>query len=133
MLNWNLLQNILIIAIACGSITVVFIQKTKRFCNGSNHVPVYSLIVNVVLGFLFSKTFSDISHINSLWVGLFSFLGADTIYKSLEGKLSTYEQLTGKTTDVSVDDDTTLIEEVIGNDNDKVIGVDNIIGEITYE
>lgn len=133
MLNWSLLQSILIIAIACSSVTVIFIQKTKRFCGGSKYVPVYSLIVNVVLGFLFSKTFSDISYINSLWAGLFSFLGADTIYKSLEGKLSTYEQLTGKTTDVLVNDDNTLIEEVTGNDDDKVVETDDIIGVITYE
>lgn len=30
MLNWTLLQNLLIIAAACSSITVIFIQKTKN-------------------------------------------------------------------------------------------------------
>ena len=83
MLDWSLLQRVLIIAIACSSVTVIFIQKTKRFCANSKQIPVYSLIVNMVLGFLFSQTFSNINYVNSLWVGLFSFLGADTIYKSL--------------------------------------------------
>lgn len=35
MLNWTLLQNLLIIATACSSITVIFIQKTKKFCKSS--------------------------------------------------------------------------------------------------
>lgn len=132
MLNWSLLQSILIIAIACSSVTVIFIQKTKSFCSNSKQIPVYSLIVNIVLGFLFSQTFSDISYINSLWTGLFSFLGADTIYKSLEGKLDSYEELTGETTT----EDTT-VDEVVDNNTSKVNGdidVDEeIVGEITYE
>jgi len=127
MLNWSLLQNVLTIAIACSSITVIFIQKTKRFCGNSKQVPIYSLIVNIIIGFLFSRSFSDISYINSIWVGLFSYLGADTIYKSLEGKLSSYS-------DLVVDDnsDTDDIQNNVDNRND---GIDNneIVGEIKYE
>jgi hypothetical protein len=32
----------------------------------------------------------------SLWIGVFSFLGADTIYKSLEGKLTPYREILNK-------------------------------------
>ena len=131
MLNWSLLQSILIIAIACSSITVIFIQKTKKFCGDSKQISVYSLIVNVVLGFLFSQTFSDISYVNSLWVGLFSFLGADTIYKSLEGKLSSYEVLTEENNNNLVIDKVASSEQIVDND---VSESDNeIVGEITYE
>lgn len=132
MLNWSLLQSILIIAIACSSVTVIFIQKTKRFCGNSKQIPVYSLIVNMILGFLFSQTFSDISYINSLWVGLFSFLGADTIYKSLEGNLATYEDLIGENNDIPTKVEEDLTNDVIDN-NDQTIDNNEIIGEITYE
>ncbi len=42
----------------------------------------------------------------SLWVGFFSYIGADTLYKSLEGKLASYTALTNKT------DDTKDLEEI---------------------
>lgn len=94
MLNWTLLQNLLIIATACSSITVIFIQKTKKFCKSSYCITTYGLFVNLILGFFFSQTFSDIDYVKSVWVGLFSFLGADTIYKNLEGKIASYKELT---------------------------------------
>ena len=92
-LNWDMLQELLIVAIACSTVTVAFIQKTKRFCKKKKWVTSYSFFVNMVLGFLFSKTFTSLSNIQSLWVGLFSFIGADTIYRTLEGKLTTYTEL----------------------------------------
>ena len=130
MLNFSLLQGILTIAIACSSITVIFVQKTKRFCSNSKQVPIYSLIVNIIIGFLFSRTFSNISYINSIWVGLFSYLGADTIYKGLEGNISSYS-------DLVLDDNSNIDKNNVGDDNVNIKNdtVDNneIVGEITYE
>lgn len=132
MLNWSLLQNLLIIAIACSSITLIFIQKTKKFCRNSKCITTYSLFVNLILGFFFSQTFSNINYINSIWVGLFSFLGADTIYRNLEGKLASYTDLTGNkkenpTTNV---DDSENSSSTTSNETDTI---DEVIGEITYE
>lgn len=92
-LDWNMLQKLLIIAIACSTITVAFIQKTKKFFKKSTFITTYSFLVNMIFGFIFSRTFTDLDYLKSLWVGLFSFIGADTIYKNLEGKLSTYTSL----------------------------------------
>ena len=50
----------------------------------------------MLFGIVFCKTFTTISFPESLWIGLFSFLGADTIYKSLEGKLASYKNLIDK-------------------------------------
>ena len=109
MLNLILLKNLLIIAIASSTITVVFIQKTKRYIPKSYLIPLYSLIVNLVCGYFFCLTFTnDVTLIESIWVGLFSFLGADTIYTTLEGKLAPYG-------------------EIVNNTNN------DIIGEIPYE
>lgn len=120
MLNWSLLQSILIVAIACSSITVAFIQKTKRFCKSSRCITRYSLTVNLIIGFFFSQTFSNIDYIKSIWVGLLSFLGADTIYKNLEGKLSSYAQL-------NYDKGSSN-----SNSSSNIDSVD-IVGEIKYE
>ena len=41
----------------------------------------------MVLGTLFSLTFSKVNIYHSLWVGLISFIDADSIYKLFEGKI----------------------------------------------
>ena len=95
MLNLSLLKNLLIIAMAVSSITVIFIQKTKRFLPTNKIIPVYSLFINILCGYFFCEIFaSDVTIIESIWVGLFSFLGADTLYTTLEGKLAPYSEIT---------------------------------------
>lgn len=111
MLDWDLLKNLLIIAIFCSTITMAFIQKTKKFCRSSSCVTTYGLLINLILGFSFCQTFTNIDYIKSLWVGIFSFIGADTIYKNLEGKLASYTKLN------------------TSENNEE----DNVIGEISYE
>lgn len=127
MLNWSLLQNLLIIAIACSSITVTFIQKTKKFCKNSKYITIYSLMMNMIFGILFSFTFASIDYIKSLWVGLFGFLGADSIYKSLEGKLAPYSSLVSK--EIDKKNTTTNTKNNLLENNNK----EDVIGEITYE
>lgn len=96
MFNIDYLKTALIISIALSSITCTLIQKTKGFFKSSDYITIYSLIVNMIVSMLFCKTFTDIDLPNSLWIGLFSFLGADSIYKSLEGKISSYSDLIQK-------------------------------------
>jgi len=72
---------------------MAFIQKTKGIFKTSKFIELYSAIVNIIFAIVFCISFTEISIINSLWVGLFSFIGADTIYRSLEGKLTSYTDL----------------------------------------
>ena len=41
----------------------------------------------MIFGTLFALTFSDAKLQESLWVGLFSFIGADALYKTFEDKI----------------------------------------------
>lgn len=93
MLKITLLQKLLVISIIMSTITCAFIQKTKKYFKKSRHITIYSLFVNMLFGIVFCITFTDIKFPESLWVGLFTFVGADTIYKSLEGKLASYKDL----------------------------------------
>ncbi len=111
-LDWNMLQKLLIIAIACSTITVAFIQKTKKFFKKSTYITTYSFIVNVIFGFIFSKTFTDLDYLKSLWVGLFSFIGADTIYKNLEGKLSSFTSLRSEKEKAIIEKNENVIGEI---------------------
>ena len=96
MLKLSLLQQMLVVAIALSTITCAFIQKTKRYFSCSNCLSIYSLAVNMIIGIVFCKTFTEITFPESLWIGLFSFLGADTIFKTLEGKLASYRDIITK-------------------------------------
>jgi hypothetical protein len=98
MFNLDYLKELLIISIAISTITCTFIQKTKHLFKSSKYITIYSFIINIAVGVLFSKTFTDITFPSSLWMGLFSYLGADSIYKTLEGKLSSYSDLINKNT-----------------------------------
>lgn len=96
MLKLDLLKQMLVVAIALSTISCAFVQKTKRYFPCSGCLCLYNLFVNIVIGILFCSSFSNIDFPMSLWVGLFSFLGADTIYKTLEGKIPSYKDITKK-------------------------------------
>lgn len=134
MLDWYLLQVILVIAIACSTITVAFIQKTKKFCRNSRCITLYSFIVNMLFGYFFSMTFASIDYVKSLWVGLFSFIGADTIYRNLEGKLSSYSDLVIR----KPEDNNSMATDTDNGQQDSseesnTPSDEEIIGEIHYE
>lgn len=93
MLKIDYLEQLLVIAIALSSITCAFIQKTKLYFKSSKYLSLYSFIVNMVIGIIFCITFTNISFPNSLWIGFFSYLGADTLYKTLEGKILSHSDM----------------------------------------
>lgn len=87
------LKDFLIISIVLSTITCAFIQKTKVYFRLKKYIVAYSFLVNMIFSILFCISFTSIPFPKSLWTGFFSFLGADTIYKSLEGRLPTYTEL----------------------------------------
>jgi len=93
MLNIDFLKTTLIISIVLSSITCTLVQKTKGLFKSSEYITIYSLLVNLVTSIIFCMSFTNIDFPNSLWIGLFSFVGADSIYKTLEGKISSYSDI----------------------------------------
>ncbi|MBQ6135644.1 MAG: hypothetical protein IJI60_04950 [Bacilli bacterium] len=96
MFQFQYLKQLLIISIALSAVTCTLIQKTKGLLWSSKYIVLYSFFVNILVGVLFCFSFTDIHFPNNLWVGFFSFLGADSIYKSLEGKISSYADITSQ-------------------------------------
>ena len=111
MLNLDYLQQLLVIAIALSAITCAVIQKTKSCFKTSKYLCIYSFIINMLVGIIFCYTFTNIKFPTSLWIGFFSFIGADTIYKSLEGKLASHTDLINRKT-------VTIAKENIINEED---------------
>lgn len=98
-MNTELLTTLLIIAMTNSTITCAFIQKTKAKIS-KKWLIFYTLLVNMVFGAFFTLTFTNSTIIHGLWVGLFSFLGADALYNALEGKLKSYSDLVPKKEEV---------------------------------
>ena len=87
MLNFTLIRNILIIALSSSIISTSLIQRLKEGTRNKKYMLVKSFIISMVIGISFSLSFSNIELVNSLWVGLISFIGADAIYKAFEDKI----------------------------------------------
>jgi hypothetical protein len=88
-MNFELLKNVLIVAVGSSIITTTLVQKIKegfKFKNSKN-IIFSSFGVSMLIGTLFSLTFTDLNFVNSLWVGLISFIGADAVYKTFEDKI----------------------------------------------
>lgn len=96
MMNVDLIKELLIIAISLSVITMAFIQKTKGIFKTSKFIELYSAIVNIVFAIVFCLSFTEVSILNSIWVGLFSFIGADTLYKAFEGKINSFSDIVNK-------------------------------------
>ena len=47
------------------------------------------MIVSISIGTLFALTFTELTIVDSLWVGLVTWVGADAIYKAFEDKIFT--------------------------------------------
>ena len=98
-MNIDLLTELLLIAMSCSAITCAFIQKTKAKIS-KKWLTSYTLLVNLVFGTCFTLTFTNSSILHGIWVGVFSFIGADVLYQSLEGKIKSYSDLVTKKEEV---------------------------------
>ncbi len=109
-MNLELLLQLLSIAMFVQILSLATVQKIKEFgvIKKCWIVRLASMIINFSLGILFSFTFTDGFTWSSLWIGFFSWLGADTLYKSLEDKglLKRLSETLPNTEDTWIDDDT---------------------------
>lgn len=89
MLDFDLIKNILVVAIASSIIVTALVQKIKEGFEFKNSkvIIIVSFLTSMIFGTLFSVSFSDLSIVYSIWVGFITFIGADAIYKAFEDKI----------------------------------------------
>lgn len=87
MLKFELLKNILIIAIASGIITTLSVQKIKEQVNKKRYLFFIAFAISMTIGTLFAKCFSSANWLYCIWCGFFTWIDADILYKSLEDKV----------------------------------------------
>ncbi len=88
-MNYDLIKALLIIGISSSIISTTLVQKIKSMSifKCSNCLLYISFFISMTIGIVFTLSFTEYDLINSLWVGLFSFLGADSLYKAFEDKI----------------------------------------------
>lgn len=86
-MDLEIIKQILIVSIAASIVSTATIQKIKEQLKNKKWLFLASLISSVVIGISFALSFTELSLINSIWVGLVSWIGADAIYKSFEDKI----------------------------------------------
>ncbi len=88
-MNIELIKSLLIIAMGASILSTAFVQKFKSIpmIKCSSCLVYISFVISMVFGIAFTLSFTPFDIINSLWVGLFSFIGADSLYKAFENKI----------------------------------------------
>ena len=81
MLNFDKIYELLRIALITGAINSLFIQKIKcKFIQNDCIIITISIITSMLIGTLFTLTFTNFSLNYALWVGLFTFVHAEAIF-----------------------------------------------------
>lgn len=86
-MNLEIIKQILIVSITASIVSTATIQKIKEQLKSKKWLFFVSLISSIVIGITFALSFTELSLINSVWVGLITWIGADVIYKSFEDKI----------------------------------------------
>lgn len=86
-MDLEIIKQILIVSIAASIVSTATIQKIKEQLKNKKWLFFVSLISSIGIGIAFALSFTELSLINSIWVGLVTWIGADMIYKSFEDKI----------------------------------------------
>lgn len=81
--NIRFLIEILIVAIFAEVISLQTVQMVKALIP-KQFIKIFALVFNIVLGVLMVWQFTNQVWFIGLWVGFFSWIGAELLYKSLE-------------------------------------------------
>lgn len=104
-MNYDLIKNILVVGIGASIFSTAVIQKIKEQLKSKTWLFFITVIVSFGIGISFSLCFSDLSFVDSIWVGLATWVGADAIYKTFEDKIFTKFSDMDNTNDVVIDRD----------------------------
>lgn len=82
----DLLLNDLMISVTFSVFLMAFIQKFKSldFIKEDWQIWIINLIFSFAIGIPFAITFFNLDLYNAIWVGVFGFVGAPSIYEALK-------------------------------------------------
>lgn len=82
------LVDLLIISVTLSFVLMSLIQKIKKlsFINKEWQVWIINLFLSFTIAIPFGMKFYDASLIDGIWIGLFTFIGAPTLYETLKNQ-----------------------------------------------
>ena len=104
-IDFDLIKFICIIAIGASVISTPTIQKIKEMLKTKKYLNLIAFIVSFIIGELFTLSFSDLNWKLGMWVGFFTWLGAEGIYQAFENKLFTPFSDMNKDDEIVIDRD----------------------------
>lgn len=86
--NWNLFMETIWLGILCGIISTIFMQKIKetKLIYNSKIITIISIIIHFITGFSITLLFTNLPWYIAVEEGIITWIGAQTIYKSLRKK-----------------------------------------------
>lgn len=85
-MNNELVLNMIYVSIIASFISSQAIQKIKEVFNKSSMFnKIISLFLSFTIGVVYSLSFYNSNIIYALWVGLFTLIGAQGLYKTFKG------------------------------------------------
>lgn len=88
-IDFDLIKFICIVAIGSSVVSTPTIQKIKGMLKTKKFLNLIAFLVSMILGELFTISFTSLGWLFGLWVGFFTWLGAEGIYQAFENKLFT--------------------------------------------
>ena len=86
-MNLEIIKQILIVGISASIFSTSIIQKVKEQLKSKKWLFLISLVISIGIGIFFTLTFTELDLVNSIWVGITTYVGADTIYLAFEDKV----------------------------------------------
>ena len=87
--NNQIVFDLLMVSMVTSVIASQVIQKIKDLFNvGKFFNKLFSIIISLWIGFIYSLSFFSDNLLYAFWVGIFTLVGSDNFYKILNDKLS---------------------------------------------
>ncbi|MEG0021499.1 MAG: hypothetical protein RSB77_01980 [Bacilli bacterium] len=82
------LIELLTISVTLSFIVMALIQKVKKlsFINKKIYIWIVNMIASFGLAIPFGIVFYNTTYLDGLWIGLFTFIGAPTLYETLKNQ-----------------------------------------------
>lgn len=79
------LEHIILISLPFSVILMAFIQKLKKANYiKSKHIIIFNLLFSFLLGIPYGIVFYDLDLKTSIWISIFGFVGAPSLYEALK-------------------------------------------------
>lgn len=94
-MNTTLLIQQITVAVVVSAVVVPTVQRIKGWFPSATWVETFSAIIAILLGILMARYYAGYDWAASSWVGFYSLIGAEAIYRLVSEKMTTFQDKKG--------------------------------------